>query len=338
MLLSLLPGHRELRASRLELPQDGLELAQVARGTHVRLREPLDGRLGALHLVLLAGGRLLLTRPLGLERAQAALVPLGLLPSPPGFAGGRGGIRKEPRPLGLEVVERLAVAERELARLLARLGQLAEPEDALEDLGAVGGRGLEERLEPPLREDHGRGEAAPVEADEPRHLRVDRVLGVERRHRRIGQALELVRRRRVRAARGRARDPIDVAVDREVELDAHRRRAVRDELLHAALVPRRRVVERVRDRLEDRRLARAGVPDDGDEAEVGEVDLALCAEAPQALDAQQPRSHEPRTRSRRSSSRSGSRAVSSASTAWTSVSKVRRTRFARAPRVPRSAR
>src|SRR5207245_2535097 len=196
VLLRLLLGYRELSASRLELPQDGHERAQLARGPDVRLREPLGGRLGPLRLALLAGGSLLLARPLRLERPQAALVLPGLALPASRLARGRGRIGKKARPLRLELVERLAVTERELARLLARLGQLTEPEDTLEDLRPVGGRRLQERLEPPLRQDHRGGEAAPVETDEPGHLGVDRVLGVEWRHPRIGQALELVGRRR----------------------------------------------------------------------------------------------------------------------------------------------
>src|SRR5437764_6051797 len=120
---------------------------------HVRLRDLVHRRLEPLRLPLLARAGLLVPPETRIEPPQPALLLLGLEPATTGLARRRGGVGKQPCPCLPELFERLAVAERELPRVLARLRQLAEPEDPLEDLRPVGGRRLEERLEAALRQD-----------------------------------------------------------------------------------------------------------------------------------------------------------------------------------------
>src|SRR5207249_2114536 len=120
---------------------------------------------------------------------------------------------------------------------------------ALEDLRAPGPRLLKEGLEAALRQDD-RGAVRPVaHPQKPLELPVDSRLPVVLLRRRVAQAAQAVRRGSAGGAVACPVDLPDLVPGLELQLDAHALDAVRYQLADGALVPRRRVVQSVGERL-----------------------------------------------------------------------------------------
>src|SRR5690606_23357776 len=153
--------------------------------------------------------------------------------------------------------------------------------------GAFGLLGREQLLEAPLGQHDGAGELAVVEPDDlldplgDRRLAVDLlVVAVE--------PLELVDRRALATPPG---DPPPAASRDEGELDLPGAGPVGDEALDLA-APGGTGVQGEPERFDDRRLARSGVADDGEQTEIGEVDLGGAVVGAESAEGQLLGSHQ----------------------------------------------
>jgi hypothetical protein len=188
---------------------------------------------------------------------------------------------------------------------------------------------LQEQLELVLRKYHRPQERLLVKPDQAPDLTSDRTVVIEADGR-IIQPLKFVAALRGSAGR-RSEDPPAAAFGEELQLDLHQAGAIGDERSSGPMIPGAAAVEHEEESFQDRGLARAGVPDDGYQPGVTEVDGHLGAIAAKAGYAQRERSHVMAA----SSGKTGSCSVSIASR---SLLKVAITWSAAAPRVPCSAR
>ena len=191
-----------------------------------------------------------------------------------------------------------------------RVVQPFEPEDALQDRVALGGRGLQELREAVLRQEHRAAERLEIHPQQLFDARVHVALERHRLHdvgvRLVGgEQLELMSRRPLAAERP-DRAP-HLAVHLEPQLHVRLVGQLMDQRLGRALHLRRLPVQRERDRVQDRGLPRADRADDPDQTPVAPIERGAAAVGAEAFHGQLKRSHRP-PRERRGRARAGPRA------------------------------
>ncbi len=258
-------GLRDRRSLRLEIAARRGHVA--ARGRHaLRDPEPLahggEGRLGR-GLGLPAPAKLSLPR---LERLRRRVLVVT-------------------RELGGDEVGLAPRVGRSAVGDLLHLDVDVEVQQRDQDLVALLRLALQEGVELPLRQHHRAGEGIVVET----HDLLDLVLDVLHPPR---ERLEALRRLLLEHGLGVAREargaghPVATPADFEVELDGEPLGPVADELLVLATHPRHLAVEAEDDGVDERRLAGAGGPGDGEEVEAVEVEKGALLEGGEALELQ----------------------------------------------------
>jgi hypothetical protein len=231
--------------------------------------------------------------PVG-ELAEARLdvggAPVGL----GGLLGGTLGlVDRVRRDTGVLTLEQLHACVRLELRLALDLAGAArqppeqiEPQELGENVAARLRVADEELGELALGQQHRPGEGVVVEADRVADARVDVAHAVRALPCLFpvpaARRLELDLRRA--AQRRRSRDAVPIRPDGELEHHAEPRLSLADELARLSADSIDRPEERIGDRVEDRRLARAGRPRDREQVEAREVDRLLVPEGGESLD------------------------------------------------------
>ena len=179
---------------------------------------------------------------------------------------------------------------------------LFEAEHTLEDLVAIGLRGLQEVAEPVLRQQHRSAERVEVHAEQMRDAFVDGAFhrdGLE--HLGVGfvrgQVPELMTG--LALALGRPYRLPDLSVDLERERDVRLGALLVDQGLGGRTDARRLAVERERDRIQDRGLPGTDGTHDAHQATITPIERGGTSVGAEALDRELTRTHRPLPRARR---------------------------------------